>query len=286
MILGFLGAGNMGEALARGAMAGGVVKAEDILIYDVNMERASILSVQLGAEAVSTAVELVLRSQRVVFAVKPQNMPDLLDDLSSSMDIQRTMRDRLFISICAGTTLATIERGLLGLPSDATILDTARPRVMRVMPNTPALIGAGAAAVASGRNATKDDIAFTLNFLRSVGTAEVVDEFLLDAVTALSGSGPAYVYLLIEALQAAGVQQGLSPEVSRRLTLQTVYGAARMALENADVDTAELRRRVTSPGGTTAAGLVVLAERGFTGMIAACVDAATRRGRELAAGKK
>jgi pyrroline-5-carboxylate reductase len=282
--IGFLGAGNMGEALARGMIKGEIAAPGDVYLYDVAAERVKQLCDELGMQAAATPAELVAATETVVFAVKPQNMPDLLADLAAAPDAGSWTASKRWVSICAGTTTQQIENGLVPKPQNEDESSAAAriARVVRVMPNTPALVGLGAAGVARGSAAREADEAFVLKMMQAVGVAYAVDEAQMDAVTALSGSGPAYVFYLIESLQAAGEAVGLSAETARALSLQTVLGAATLASQQSDVPTEELRRRVTSPGGTTAAGLAMLEEQGFQQIVRECVEAATRRGKELA----
>jgi len=276
MKIGFLGAGNMGEALARGILKAQLAQPGQLLLNDVAPARMEQLSRDLGCVGVATSRDLVSAADVIVFAVKPQNMPLLLKELADEPAVRERLPKKVFITICAGITTATIEAGLRGGDTGLPV-----PRVVRVMPNTPALLGEGAAGVAPGAASTEADLYLTLSLLRAVGTAEEVTEEQMDAVTALSGSGPAYVFYLIEAMQKAGAEQGLPADVARRLTLQTVLGAARMASEQSDTPTSELRHRVTSPNGTTAAGLAVLDRHNFVGLVGDCIAAATARGREL-----
>ena len=200
----------------------------------------------------------------IVLATKPQVFPQVLPGLADAVS-----GDALVISIAAGIATEVIERAL---PAGA--------RVVRTMPNTPALVGAGATAIAGGQHATEDDLALAERLFQSVGVAVRVDEPSIDAVTGLSGSGPAYVFAMIEALRDAGVREGLPEETAFLLASQTVLGAARLLVEEGERPEV-LRERVTSPGGTTRAGLDALARAGFDNAIAGAVRAATRRSAEL-----
>lgn len=266
--LGFIGAGNMAEAIARGALAAGVVRADGLCLADANAGRRDALASELGAAACATNAEVVARCATVVFAVKPQNLGDVLAGLRGL-----ARPDHCFVSILAGTRAAALEDGLAhdGCP---------RPRVVRVMPNTPALVGEGAAAIAAGAHASEGDMAEAKALFEAVGIAAVVPESAMDAVTGLSGSGPAYVFLAIEAMLDAAEAQGIPREAAEALVKQTVAGAGILA-RSSEHPPAELRRRVTSPGGTTAAGLAVLDERGFRQALVDAVEAATRRAAEL-----
>jgi len=255
----FIGAGNMGEALIRGLLATQTVTPEQIIATDVRADRLEFLQ-QTYRIRVSASVPA---ADIMIVAVKPQQM-------SAALTAANAARETLIISIAAGVTTARIERELGG-----------RPRVVRVMPNTPALVGAGAAGLAGGAFASEDDLATTETILGAVGIAVRVPESLMDAVTALSGSGPAYVFHVAEAMIEAGVAVGLSAEVARQLTIQTIVGAGKLLAESGDAP-AVLRQKVTSPGGTTAAALKVMADRQLVETFRAAITAATERGRELA----
>jgi pyrroline-5-carboxylate reductase len=263
--IGFIGGGNMAEAIIRGLRAGGI-PAERITVADPSAERRALLSGTFGVVVETDNRTVVNSSEVVVLAVKPQVHRQVLTDLArADNDVSR-----LFISIMAGVRIAAME-GLLAT-SD---------RVVRVMPNTPALVLAGAAAIAGGNRSTEDDIALTRSIFATTGETFVVGEQLMDAVTGLSGSGPAYVFSFIEALSDAGVKNGLPRETSTRLAAQTVLGAARLLLETGE-HPAVLRETVTSPGGTTIAGLHAMEEKGFRAAVMAAVDAAVKRSKELA----
>jgi len=197
-----------------------------------------------------------------LIAVKPNIVPVVLPVLAAA-EVPRVL------SIAAGVKIAALEAGLV--PGAA---------VVRCMPNTPALVGAGAAAIAGGGAATPDDLEWATGILSSVGVVVKVDESDIDAVTGLSGSGPAYIFRLAEVMIAAGIEQGLAPDVADLLTRQTILGAARLLSESGE-DPGVLRVNVTSPGGTTAAGLAVFADAGFPDIVSRVVEAATDRSREL-----
>lgn len=266
--LGFLGAGNMAEALVRGLLAAGTTRPESIWVTDTRSERCAELAAELGVQVADGAEELLEKAEAIILAVKPQNLSDVMAGLAG-----KARPHHLFISILAGTRTEKIEAGLAHPECPAV-------RVVRVMPNTPALLRAGASALAPGVHATAEDMRLARTLFEAVGTAEIVKPDQMDAITGLTGSGPAYVFRLIETLIEAGVEQGLERGACERLVKQMVLGSARMAAES-EHDPAELRRRVTSPGGTTAAGLAVLEEQGFARLIADTVDAATRRSAEL-----
>jgi pyrroline-5-carboxylate reductase len=263
--LGFLGAGNMAGALMRGAIVAGAIEPDRILACDVIAATLETLKSELGIGVAASSAELLDRCRIVVLAVKPQQMGAALDAVRD-----RVRPEHLLISIAAGQTCARLAERL---PQGT--------RLVRVMPNTPSLVGRGAAGVAAGPHARPEDVQAALALMRAIGIAVEVSEPELDAVTALSGSGPAYIFRIIELMREAGVEMGLSLEVARELTLQTVAGAAALAIESG-VDPAELRRRVTSPGGTTAAALEVMDERGMGDIFKAALHRARERSRELA----
>jgi pyrroline-5-carboxylate reductase len=260
----FIGAGNMGEALIRGLLAGQAIAASHIIATDVRAERRDFLVKTFGVRAIDDNVEAVKAADIVVLAVKPQQVGEVLAGFKSAMS-----SEKLVISIAAGVTAARIEREL----GEGT-------RVMRVMPNTPALVGAGAAGVAKGAHATEDDQATAELILGAVGISVRVEEKFIDAVTALSGSGPAYVFYVTEAMTKAGVAAGLDETLAKKLARQTVYGAAKLLVESGE-QPETLRRKVTSPGGTTEAALKVMTDRKLVDIFAEAMQAAEKRSREL-----
>ena len=259
--IGFIGAGRMATALARGLIRAGANPAH-VCASDPVDAAARAFESETGAKILPGNQEVVGESTVVVLAVKPQYVSRVVGEVSGSISEQH-----LVVSIAAGVSISQIE-------SD---LQTQR-RIVRVMPNTPCLIGAGAAAVAAGSSATEADAEFVKRLMETVGVAMVVPESQLDAVTGLSGSGPAYVYQIIEALSDGGVRMGLPRDTSTRLAAQTVLGAARMVLETGEHPGA-LKDAVTSPGGTTIAGLHALEEGGLRASLMNAVQAATNRSR-------
>ncbi len=260
----FIGAGNMGEALIRGLLAGRTVAARQIIATDVRAARCDFMTKTFGVRVTDDNLEAAKAADIIVLAVKPQQVDEVLLGFKWAMTDQK-----LVISIAAGVTTGRIEQAL-----------GERTRVMRVMPNTPALVGAGAAAVARGAHATDDDLATTESILRAVGICVRVDEKFIDAVTALSGSGPAYVYYVTEAMIRAGVTAGLDRAMAKKLAIQTVYGAAKLLVESGE-EPESLRRKVTSPGGTTEAALKVMTERKLVELFGEAMKAAETRSREL-----
>ena len=259
--LGFIGAGAMGGAIIQGLLVNGLVAGKNLVYYDPDRTRQTQMD-QLGVQA-ATAPAAVMEAQVVLLAVKPQVMGQVLAGIREA-----ARPDHLIISIAAGVTLKTLETAL------------PQSRVIRAMPNTPTLAGVGMAALAPGGRATPLDLALALEIFEAVGRAVVVEEKLMDAVTGLSGSGPAYVAVFLEALTDGGVKMGLPRPLALLLASQTVIGAARLCLEK-EITPGTLKDLVTSPGGTTIAGLHVLEEGRFRGLVMSAVEAAARRAREL-----
>jgi pyrroline-5-carboxylate reductase len=262
--LGFIGVGNMGGAIIRGLLTGGFIPRENLIYYDPDPARQAQMD-ELGVAAALDNPE-VMHAPVVVLGVKPQVLPAILPGLK---EFARPWH--LVISIAAGVSLEVLEGAFPG------------SRVIRVMPNAPTLVGAGMAALAPGRGVTPEDLALALELFKAVGQAVVVEEKLMDAVTGLSGSGPAFVAMFIEALADGGVKMGLPRPLALTLATQTVLGTARLCHEE-HLHPALLKDLVTSPGGTTIAGLHALESRGFRGAVMDAVTAAAARSQEL--GKK
>ena len=254
-----IGGGKMGEALLVGLVASGWAEPGDLHVVEPDPARQE--AVAAAAPGVWVSSRPVSRTDAVI-AVKPDVVAAVLPVLAAA----GTPR---ILSIAAGVRTGAIEAEL-----------PARTPVVRAMPNTPALVGKGAAAIAPGSAASPEDLDWARGILEAVGTVAVVSEADLDAVTGLSGSGPAYLFRLAEALRAAGTAQGLDSATADALTRQTLLGAATLLAESGE-DPGRLRENVTSPGGTTAAGLAVLDDADFMGLIDRVVDAATKRSREL-----
>ena len=260
----FVGAGNMAGALIRGLIGTATVPADQIIAADPDEARLSLLESELGIRVTRDNGEAVREATVVVLAIKPQVFAQVLPSIATAMG-----SETLLVSIAAGISTRMLEGAV---PPGS--------RVIRTMPNTPALVGAGATAIAAGSHASDADLEIAETLFRSVGISVRVPEAQIDAVTGLSGSGPAYVFAMIEALRDAGVREGLPEEIALRLASQTVFGAARLLLDEGEAPEV-LRERVTSPGGTTRAGLDALAQAGFTDAIVGAVRAATRRSVEL-----
>jgi pyrroline-5-carboxylate reductase len=264
--LGFIGAGNMGTALMGGVRAR--FPDAELWASDPNAARRGDIQRRFAVTPTEDNVALCDFAEVVVLCTKPQLADGVLAELAPHWK-----GDKLLVSVCAGIDTARIEAALEG-PA----------RVIRAMPNTPALVGVGATAIALGKYATRADAASAQQLFESVGLCLEVDEVDIDAVTGLSGSGPAYVLRLLESLIDGGIEVGLSPEVTRQLALQTLLGAATLVRETGE-QPGVLRERVTSPGGTTVAGLTALQNGGFRDAVVAAVRAATERSRELGAAR-
>ncbi len=249
----------------RGILRAGIAPAADIVLTDKIPSAADELSRRTGAAARRSNAEAAAESDVLILCVKPGDVPEALGEAGD-------LSGKLLVSIAAGVPLRRLREWASGTP-----------RLIRVMPNTPALIGKGAAAYAAGEGATEEDMAVAERIFGATGVAVRVKEQLLDAVTGLSGSGPAFVYTVIEALADGGVLMGLPREVALRLAAQTVQGAAAMVIETG-MHPAQLRDQVASPGGTTIAGLEALEEAGMRAALIGAVRAATERSGELGAG--
>ena len=262
--LAFLGAGNMAEAIARGILSAGVLEATEMVACDVAEHRRTRFRDDLGIEATAEAADAVDRAPTVLVAVKPQQFDEALSPVA-----ERFGPAKLVITICAGVTTVHAEAVL-----------AAGTRVVRAMPNTPMLVGRGMAAIARGAAATEADLATAERLLGAAAEVLRVPEDLMDAVTAVSGSGPAYFFRLTELLAEAGVAVGLADDDARRLARVTFEGAARLMAETGQTPAA-LREKVTSPGGTTEAALATLEAMDLKRTVAEAVRAARDRGREL-----
>jgi pyrroline-5-carboxylate reductase len=264
--LGFLGAGNLAEALLRGLLETRTCLPSQLYLSDPNGERTAFLSEALGVHTAHDNPALAAKCPVLVLAVKPQQVPLVLAQVRAALDPKR----HVLISVAAGVPTAYLEQ-VIGKPL----------KLVRAMPNTPAKVRAGATAYCLGRHAGPDEDRLAQVLFSAVGLAVRLDEALLDAVTALSGSGPAYVFRLCEVLTAAGTALGLPPAEADRLARQTIYGAACMLKESGE-RAEDLRRAVTSPGGTTEAALKRLDEGGLAALFQDALLAARDRARELA----
>jgi pyrroline-5-carboxylate reductase len=267
--IGFIGAGIMGKTLSGGIIEARLFPPENVFAYDAVAEKIERLARERGVVPAASNRDVLKRSDIVVFAVKPQNVAEVLAEVAPEATSQH-----LFISIVAGTTMQFIESRLKTGHPDLS------PRLVRIMTNTPAQIKAGATALAKGKNASDDDLSLARRIFEVFGVTVTVEEELLDLVTGLSGSGPAYIFLMIEGLIDAGIRLGLKPEDADLLVKQTVLGAAQMARVGPEPPV-RLREMVTTPGGTTAAGLKVLRAADFDELVYETVKAATARSKEL-----
>ena len=267
--IGFIGAGNMAEAMIRGLVRGGHVPAARITASGPRRERLDKLVASYGIAITLDNREVARSAGLVVLSVKPQILDKVLREIGDQLS-----PGALVVSIAAGVDTEAIE---------SAIADGVR--VVRAMPNTPALVGAGATAIAPGKHANEADLATAKALFDAVGITVVLDESHLDAVTGLSGSGPAYIFLILEALSDAGVKVGLSRRSAQLLAAQTVLGSAKMLLET-DEHVGRLKDMVTSPGGTAIAGLHTLEEGGLRTTLINAVETATKRARELGRGSK
>ncbi|MDD5111704.1 MAG: pyrroline-5-carboxylate reductase [Candidatus Altiarchaeota archaeon] len=257
---GFIGTGRMGMALMQGFLKARLLSKTGIIAYDEHTEKQAALKKQ-GITLAKNNKDLVRRSKTIIIAVKPKDVPALLDEIKDDSG------GKLFISIAAGITTGMLEQKLKG-------------RVIRVMPNTPCIAYHGACAFTLGRKATAGDAAKVKRLLSALGITEQLPEELMDAATGLSGSGPAYIYLVVKALAEAGIEEGLPPETALRLAAQTAKGAAEMILTMGKTPQ-QLIDDVCSPGGTTIEGMKKLEEKKAAEAFKHAVAAATKRSKEL-----
>ena len=265
--LGFIGGGRMGEALIQGILKSGIIAAADMLVADPVAERRAYLEASYGVKAFDSdeAVNVWSTCTTVILAVKPQIMKDVL--LAAKSNINDS---HLLISIAAGIQSSFIDINLSG----------CNCRIIRVMPNTPAFVLEAVSALSAGPRATQEDMDTAVTIFDSIGKTVILDEKYFDAVTGLSGSGPAYVFTFIEALIDGGLKVGLNRPDAELLAMQTVLGSVKLAMSSEE-NPAQLRAMVTSPGGTTIAGLHELETAGFSGIIMDAIEAATKRSKEL-----
>lgn len=261
--LGVIGGGRMAEALISGVLAAKLYEPDEIRVADPDAARQDHLKTQYGVQVGLMNEEVVRASDIVMLAVKPQVIADVLRGISKSVCHQ------LVVSVAAGVPISRIQE-FLG----------SQASIIRTMPNTPAMVGAGMTAIAAGPGVGPEAIASVWKMFESVGKVVLIEERLMDAVTGLSGSGPAYIFLAIEALADGGVKMGLPRETASVLAAQTVLGAARMVLESGQ-HPARLKDQVASPGGTTIAGLHRLEQGGLRAVLMDAVEAATKRSQEL-----
>jgi pyrroline-5-carboxylate reductase len=260
-----LGTGNMGEALVSGLISSASSKPENIICTDIREAKLNDIREKYSVQTTADNLEAVTQSDIVIYAIKPQIMAAVLKETVEKLDMSK-----LIISIAAGVPMPAIESYL-----------NKKLRLIRVMPNIAAAVKEAATAVAAGKNASEEDIKLAMTIFNSIGkTVFIPENYLMDAITGLSGSGPAYIFLIVEAMADAGVKVGLSRQEAFFLSAQTVLGAAKMLIETRE-HPGQLRDRVTSPGGTAIAGLATLEEGGLRTTLINAVEVATNRSREL-----
>lgn len=262
--IGFYGGGNMGQAMLLGLLQAKLYDKADIFVYDAYAPTLEKINKDFGVRTLQAADTLIKKSDSIIFAVKPDVLPKVLPQVAKVIK-----KEQLVICIAAGVTIETIA-DYLGEDQ----------KILRVMPNTPALVGEGMSAVCANQNVTEEELAQTLAIFSSFGKAVAVPEKMMDVVTGLSGSGPAFVYLFIEALADGAVFEGMPREAAYEFAAQTVLGAAKMVVATKE-HPAILKDRVTSPGGTTIAGVKVLETEGLRAAAMKAVSAATKKSREL-----
>lgn len=274
--IGFIGSGNMGEAMVGAIIQAGIVPASRIYVSDVSRERLDMMHRTYGVQTFTDNFRLFSECNIVIIAIKPQQMNQVLSGIAGQKGYAVTGR-KLIISIAAGIPIRKIEK-MLYSPLD----ESSRKNlpIIRVMPNTPALVLSGMSGMSANLHAVAEDLSICKTILESMGKVIEFEEEKLDAVTALSGSGPAYLFYLAESMTAAGVHLGFAPEHAAALTLGTLQGAVKLMAERNEAPES-LRRKVTSPGGTTEAALKVMESSNLKQIIVDAIDAAARRSKEL-----
>ena len=273
--IGIIGVGNIGSAIIRGILgAEARYPSKNIIVSDIDKKKSQAISRELSVISAADNVELVKQADIIILAAKPHDIEKILKDIPAcavlgTADRAGQERGKLIISLAAGIKTSYIEKLL-----------PEQVAVVRAMPNMPALIGEGMTAISAGRFATEEELQLTEAIFSAMGETVRISEDLMDTATAVSGSGPAYFFLMMESLIEAGIAGGLSREKAHHLVIQTAYGAASMAKER-DIEPSLLRDKVTSPGGTTEAGVAVLEKKRFKDMLAEAVEAGTARSKEL-----
>lgn len=260
--LGIIGCGNMGGAILYGALESGIIAKENVFVYDINPSMRDKAS-DWGVTVSANDAEVCRNADIILLAVKPQQAEDALAMCEDALD------NKAMMSIVAGVTTVRLQAMINGTP-----------RILRIMPNTPAMVYEGAFALCSDNNFTKDELASTKSLYETIGIVEMVPEHLIDAVCGLSGGGPAYAAMFIEAMADGGVKQGLPRATAYRLAAQTCLGTAKMILET-DLHPGQIKDMVTSPAGTTIEGCEKLETGGMRGAVMECIKAATERSKEL-----
>jgi pyrroline-5-carboxylate reductase len=262
--IGILGCGNMGEAIAKGMIFSGLVSARNLYVYDVDRDKVARLRDYLDANTANTSEELANQCDIIILAIKPQDIDDALKEIQHVMDASK-----LLVSIAAGTSIQHIKKFL-----------KEEIRIIRAMPNMAAFVSAGVTAICSDDYATDEDMKFVKQFFMAIGDVVEVKEDLMDAVTAISGSGPAYFFYLAEMLERCAIEMGIDNDKAKLLAVKTAVGSALLLLDG-DASAEALRRRVTSKGGTTEAAFRYFAEKGLDDVIRGGLDAARKRAKEL-----
>lgn len=262
--LGLIGVGNMGTALLKGVLSSNTIEKEKTVIYDVREDVIKNRIQEFNVKAVSSNTELVQQVKFIIIAVKPQNIDSVLEEIGPKLS-----EDQILISIAAGVTLDYIKKYI-----------SKNIGLIRVMPNTPALVGEAASAIAHNKNITENDLKYVKKIFNSVGKVVELEEKHIDAVTGLSGSGPAYVFIIIEALADGGVKMGLPRNIALKLAAQTVLGSAKMVIETG-MHPGELKDMVASPGGTTITALHEIEKGKLRATLISAVEAATLKSKSL-----
>jgi len=262
--IGFIGGGVMGEAILRGILSKGIASPKDIFISDISMQRCNLLEQKYGVSTTQNNLEAVSKADVIILAIKPQMLTEVMSQLKGKLS-----SEQLVLSVIAGTTINTLTQKL------------GHELVVRIMPNTPAQIGEGMSLWTISKQVNKEQMEITRNILNSLGKELYVsDEKYLDMATAVSGSGPGYILLIIESLIDAAVHIGFSRDIAKILVLQTILGTVKLAQES-DIHITELRNMVTSPGGTTAEGLLKMEEGGIRALISNAIIAAFEKSKAL-----
>ena len=267
--IGFVGGGNMAEAIIKGLLSSSIIKASNIFVSEPNNKRQNFLMSEYKIKVLKNNLDLAKKSDVLIVAVKPQIMSEVLSGIADNVDSKK-----LVISVAAGYPVSQIEKALKQGKKKKLC-------VVRTMPNTPSVVLEGVTAITAGKSVSKADLKISHEIFQAVGRTVEVPEEQIDAVTGLSGSGPAYIFMIIEALSDAGVKMGLSRDVANELTIQTVLGSALLVRETGTTP-GELKNRVTSPGGTTIAGLHALEKGSLRATLMNAVEKATLRSKELA----
>jgi len=267
--IGFIGGGNMAEAIIKGMLSSSLINGSNIFVSEPNKSRQTFLISEYKIKVMKDNLDLVKKTDVLIVAVKPQIIRQVLKDVAEHTNVKK-----LVISVAAGVPIAQIEKALSSGKKK-------KLSIVRTMPNTPSVVQEGVTAITAGKGVGKSDLKISHEIFQSVGRTVEVPEDQIDAVTGLSGSGPAYIFMIIEALSDAGVKMGLSRSVSNELTIQTVLGSALLVRETG-TSPGELKNRVTSPGGTTIAGLHALEKGSLRATLMNAVEKATLRSKELA----